>query len=510
MNQKTVSIIEFGSTAIRLLIAEIGKEDGWKILDRAEKPVPFGREVFFSGNLSRSSMSLAIKTLNMFTELLDSWGVLKEDVHVLATSALREARNRDTFIDRVWIQTGFRINVVEGIEENRLTYLAVKYAIRDTRPSLIRSNLMIIEVGGGSTELMLLRKGKMVAAHSLRIGTVRMEQMVKDAQESGENISRIIAQSIRTMSDMVDVELKLKRISNFIAVGNDVRLAARRVGEEKTPMYSIIQREAFEDFVYSLRHLSIEDCVAKFQITYNEAEGLVPSLFIYLTMLEQTSADKIVVPKVSLREGMLLSLVFGPNQELQQEFYSQVVASAVNLGRKFHFDEDHAKHVTNLALLLFDEMRDEHAMDQDTRLLLEVAGILHDIGTFIKTSGHHKHGQYIVANSEIFGLHRDDLEIISNIIRYHRKGRPQSVHLSYSSLSREERLKVVKLTAILRVADALDRSHLQHVEGFTLEQSDEELILHCNYSGDISVERYGLELKGDLFEEVFGVRVALA
>ena len=166
--------------------------------------------------------------------------------------------------------------------------------------------------------------------------------------------------------------------------------------------------------------------------------------------------------------------------------------------------------MARLALRLFDQLKNEHGLDDHSRLLLEIAAILHDVGTYIKTSGHHKHGQYLVANSEIFGLHGDDISIVSKIVRYHRKTMPLSSHSGYMSLSREERVKVLKLAALIRVADALDRGHMQRIRDISVERAPGELHLVLDYKGDISVERYGLGIKGDMFEEVFGMEVVLS
>jgi len=194
---------------------------------------------------------------------------------------------------------------------------------------------------------------------------------------------------------------------------------------------------------------------------------------------------------------------------MRDQFASQVIASAINLGRKFHFDEDHALHVTKLSLSLFDQLAEEHKIAKESRLLLHVAGVLHDIGTYIRASGHHKHGQYIVENSEIFGLNHDQIAIISNLVRYHRKAMPTPRHFSYISLSRDNRILVLKLSAILRVADAIDRGHSQRVEEVDVQIRGEELFLNCKRKGDITLEQFGLQAKGNLFEEVFGYKVVL-
>ena len=349
----------------------------------------------------------------------------------------------------------------------------------------------------------------MVAAHSLRIGTVRMEQQVRPHWTTAEQIEDYLRENVRVTLERLNSEMKLDRVKIFVAVGGDARLAAQRAGTKEQDHYWAITRGEFEKFLAELQLRSVDEVVRDLNITYNEAEGLVPALTVYRLFLEATNATTLIVPDVSIREGVLMSFALGGEWAVERQFYSQVIASASNLAHRYQYDEAHSRHVTDLALSLFDQIKQEHGMDAHSRLLLEVAGILHDIGTYVRASGHHKHGHYIVSNSEIFGISRDDLKVIANVVRYHRKSPPAQSHVNYIALRREQRITVLKLSAILRIADALDRGHMQRVRGITAEITEGDLVLHCDYTGDISTERYGLESKSDMFEEVFGLSVTV-
>ncbi len=507
---EVAAVVDIGSTAIRMVIAQLGEDGEWNRLDRAARPVSLGRDVFMSGSLSRESMQQAISILTGFRELLRGWSVAESATRVIATSAIREARNRDTFVDRVAIRTGFRIEIVEGIEENHLTYLAVQHAVSPMKAQFSRANAMIIEVGGGTTEIMLLHRGKMAAAHSLRIGTVRMEQEVRPLWSSAEQIEEFMRENLRVSHELLNSELKLDRVRYFVAVGGDARHAAHAVGERVGEHYWTLKREAFNTYLDHLQDLTLDEIVREYGITYNEAEGLVPALTVYRLFLESTAAEDLIVPDVSIREGVLISFALGSDWAVERQFYSQVVASARNLARRYHYDEPHSAHVAELALSLFDQLKSEHALDRHARMLLEVSAIVHDIGTYIRASGHHKHGQYIIQNSEIFGISRDDLRVISNVVRYHRKALPSSAHTDYVALRRELRILVLKLAAILRIADALDRGHSQRINSVAVEIGEGDVILTCEYQGDISTERYGFDGKADMFEQVFGLNVIIA
>ncbi|MDR1948799.1 MAG: HD domain-containing protein [Spirochaetaceae bacterium] len=508
--KRLVAVLEIGSTGIRLVIAEIGGGGQWRVLDRAGKPVALGRDVFTSGQVSRESLLECLLVLRNFREHLKGWEIRDDAVRVIATSALRVARNRDVFVDRVRQETGFLLTIVEGIEENRLMYLAVRFALKNDLREFWRANSMIIEVGGGSTEIMLLRRGKMVAAHSLRLGTILIDQESRRGMGSVRSRERYLTENVRNTAEFLNDEMDLSHVRTFVVAGSDIRFLASLIGRELNEDCWTINRDTFVQFVEKIRAYSVEDCVQKLQIPYADAEGFIPGNLVYKFFLERTAAAQVVVPYVSIREGLLIDIALGVDPELQEEFFSQIIASAVNLARKYHYDEAHHRYVADQCMVLFDALAHEHGMNRRERMMLEAAAVLHDIGMFIRGSGHHKHGQYIVANSEIFGLHRDELDIIANVIRYHRSDPPSPTDIDYIALQREERILVLKMASILRVADALDRSHTQRIRDIRVERRSETVVLHTGGNFDLSTERIGLEEKADMFQDVFGYKVILA
>ncbi|MEI6385534.1 MAG: Ppx/GppA phosphatase family protein, partial [Spirochaetota bacterium] len=514
-SERVVAVIELGSTGIRLLIASVDEGGDYRVLDRAGKPSRVGRDVFTNGVVSREVTRESIAILAGFKELLRGYGIGPAEARVVATSALREAGNRDTFIDRVALQTGFHVDIIEDLEENHLMYLAVVHALSDERRILTRANALILEVGGGSTEIMLLRRGRMVASHSLRIGTVRIDEFVRGTGQVAASLRQFLEDNVRTACDLLDEELSLEGIKTFIVIGSDARLAASRRATERAEQYSIVPRDDYVRFVEETGALSTEEAVARLGVSWSDAESLGSGLTIQRLFLERTGAEQVIVPSVSIREGLLHTLATGPDPEHEEEMHRQITASAISLGRKFHFDEDHALQVATLALGLFEALRREHGLGARERLLLEVAGILHDIGTFIRTSGHHKHSEYIIQNSEIFGLSLNESAVVANVARYHRKGQPANTHVNYIALSREDRTVVRKLAAMLRIADALDRGHDQRVSAVAVDRREDRLVIRVSGkdggpSPDLSLERLSLGEKGDMFEDVFGMEPVLA
>ena len=504
---RLVAVLEIGSTGIRLLVAEIYPGGRWKAMDRASKPVALGRDVFTTGQVSRESFMECISVLNNFREYLQGWGISDKDVQIIATSALREARNRDVFVDRIRKETGFMPNIVEGIEENRLMYLAVRFALKNDLPLFWRANSIIMEMGGGSTEIMLLRRGQMVAAHSLKIGTILIDQASKIG--SFQARERYISETIKNTSGILTAELDLAYVRTFVVAGSDANVVASQVGKDLNEHCSIIPREAFTDFIKTVQEYTLDECVEKLQMPFWEAETFIPGILVYKLLLERTGTNQVVVPRVSIREGLLIDMAHGVDPVLQEEFFSQILASALNLGRKYHIDEPHCRHVAKGSISIFDALVREHGMNRRERMMLEVAAMVHDIGNFIKAVDHNRHGQYIIASSEIFGLKREELDIIGNVVRYHRGAHPSPTDIEYIALEREGRILVLKMVAILKVADALDRSHSQQIKLISVEKKSETVVLHVEGAKDISLELMGLDEKGSLFQDVFGYKIVV-
>jgi exopolyphosphatase/guanosine-5'-triphosphate,3'-diphosphate pyrophosphatase len=464
--------------------------------------------VFTSGKVSRESFLECLSVLQLYREMLEGWGIGNMAARVIATSAFRAARNRDIIVDRVQRETGFLINIVEGIEENRLMYLAARFALKEDLPRFWQSNTMIIDIGGGSTEIMLLRRGKMVAAHSLHFGTIILDEQARHAGNFERHGSRYLNEQIRHTSFFF--EMDIAQVRTLVMTGADARVAAGFIGRSLNERCRLIEREEFVGFVEKVRNSSIEEIVRNLHISYTEAEGFVPGLLVYRQFLEQTTATQVVVPYVSIREGLLIDIALGVDSKLQEEFYSQIIASAANLGKKYHYDEAHSRAVTDISLRLFDALALEHGMKKRERRLLEVAAMLHDIGMFITAAGHHKHGAYIVAHSEIFGLQREELDIIAGVIRYHRgKISSDTEEIVYHAFPRGDQILVLKMAALLRVADALDRGHSQQIKHLTIERAGSRIVLHTQVNLDLSLELIGLEEKADLFQDVFGYKVVL-
>jgi exopolyphosphatase/guanosine-5'-triphosphate,3'-diphosphate pyrophosphatase len=437
---------------------------------------------------------------------MDAYGVVR--YRAVATSAVREAVNRDTFLDRVRLRTGIDVEVIDGSEENRLTYVAVREALKE-HEALTSGDALLVEVGGGSADLSFLRRGEPVYSGTYALGAIRMRQNLAAWHGSHDQRVRLFHRTVQNIVEDIRREMPLREARHFLALGGDARFAADQVvGDDSGAAVRDVPRDRFLSFCEQAVALDDEQLVEAYRLPLAEVETLVPALLVYRELLLETQAEKVLVPEATLRAGLLLDMVRADEGQGIEDLSRQVLASAAALGEKYRYDARHAAHVASLATSLFDELSSEHGLGARDRLLLEVAALLHDIGIFVNLRGHHKHAQYILSVSEIFGLSRDDMAIISNIARYHRRASPNKSHLPYMALDSGARVVVNKLGAILRVANALDADHLQKVREARVLREDDQWVLEVDGGGDLTLERLAALARADLLTEVFGRKVA--
>ena len=503
------SVIEIGSTGVRLLVAEFTSDGKQNILDRSDKPLPIGKDVFTSGSISQETQNQLIQILIRYSEQLAGWGISPAECTCVALSAFRDAKNCDPIMDRILVQAGFHVRIIDGIEENKLMYLAVSECIKNETAAFKDADTVILVVGGSTTEIMMMSEGKMAGVHSLRLGTVRIDQQMKNQTSSYSDIQRYVQESINNTKGSLESELNLSEVRQFIAVGPDITLAALNVGHPVSTFLWEITKEDFAEFAKEIQDYSVDECVARFKIPYSEAETLQVSLLIYNLFLHFTKAEKLLAPETNIRQGLLLGQHSSENEELQREFNMQITASARNLLRKYHGDEMHAECVRMIAVKIYDTLRKDLGYSEHIRTLLETAAILHDIGGFIRYDNHNLHSSYIIKNSEIFGLSRKDNTIVSEIAKYHKGNSVPQDEDSFLMLPRSDRMTILKLTAILRIADAMDRGHIQKFSDFSIKIQENSIVIHTKTTSNTVLEKIALNEKSGMFESVFGYKVIL-
>ena len=500
------AVIDVGTTAIRMAIAEIEPDGGFRTLERLAQAVSLGRDTFTKGRIEKSTIEDCVRVLTSYKRRLEEYQIRDADqIRVVATSAVREAENRLAFLDRVYIATGIQIDPIDETAVNRITYRGIQPFLK-ADPVLSDANAIIIEVGGGSTELLLVQSGQVYHSYSYQLGSVRLLKTL-EAYRTVKVRDVMENQIIRTV-DQIATHVDAGKSPSLIAIGGDMRIAAKQLNENLDPaQISRLDVTALEEFTDRVLEMTADQIVQRFHVTYPDAETLGPALLTYVMLARDLDVDEVLVTNTNLRDGLLTEMA--TQGEGTEEFDQQIVRSAIDLGQRFQFDEAHAVHVAQLSKHLFHSLQDEHRLDHRFELLLYVAALLHEIGMYVGVRSFHKHTLYLISNSELFGLSQQDVQLVSLVARYHRRASPKPNHQGYATLDREARIVISKLSAILRVADALDHSHSQRIEKIECKIKGEKLFLSVANVEDLSLEQLAMSDKGALFEDIFGKTVQL-
>jgi exopolyphosphatase/guanosine-5'-triphosphate,3'-diphosphate pyrophosphatase len=500
--------MDVGSNAFRLVIAEFKTPTQYRVLERVRVPVRLGQSVFAAGRIDPTTMEAALVAFRTFRRTMEAHDVV---VHrAVATSATREARNRAAFLERVHQETGLDLELIQGTEEARLVALGVR-----SRLSLDRGLSLVLDVGGGSSEIALVGNGEILVVESHDVGAVRLLERV--AKVPPTKALPIILDSLKTSRFPILDFFKRRRLERFVGTGGNIDTIAGLLGTngvakgadgEKKP--SRITMPRLRKLLATMAKMSAAERAERYNLRPDRADVIVPAGCIFEFVGTRIRAKEIWVPHVGLVDGVLVDVARSVGAEgLKALEVSQTRNAAQALAKKYDIDMRHANRVGALSLSLFDQTKSMHGMGKRDRFLLEVAALLHEVGNFIGVAGHHRHAQYIIARTPILGLNDVELAVVANVARYHRKAPPDLSHEGYRELEERDRERVRALAAILRVADALDHDHRQRVTAVGAKARGDELRLSLKTRGDVSLDAWSLKDKGDLFRTEFGLNPVL-
>jgi exopolyphosphatase/guanosine-5'-triphosphate,3'-diphosphate pyrophosphatase len=522
MGMPRFAALDLGSNALRLRIVEADApaldRDQLALLDESTSPmreltslrapVRLGSEVFVTGRLAASSIGQACNALREFRQAMD---LAKVDAYrATATSAVREASNGATLVERARREAGIELEVIEGVEEARLIQLAV---VR--RLGLTDRRALLIDVGGGSTELTFLDRGRNAFAMSLPVGTVRLlETYLRGTRTVDRTQQKLLFEGVdRALAEAVP-QLRKMPFEVVVGTGGSVDTLS-----ELCPLKGghagyarAVDTAAARALLTRLFAMTVEQRRDAFGLRPDRADTIVPAASIFVRFAELFKASAIVAPGVGLKEGILEELIDKHFNRWDKESETRTVVDAcVRLGRRYGFDQAHGELVASFAMSLFDDMVAVHGLEERARLLLRAAAVLHDIGDYVRYDGHHKHSYYLIQHSDIMGLTPEERAIVANVARYHRKSPPDASHPNFRELDKDARAKVRSLAAILRIADALDREHLGKVTHVKAEVDDAKrrLTLHITGTEDRELEEWTVRAKSELLRDVFDLDVAI-
>lgn len=502
----TQAVIYLGPSSMSLMVAEAVR-DRIRLLDFLQQPVPMARDIFRFHRISRHTMDRCVQIIGDYLEILKEYGAgSKLSVRFMISNIISEADNVDVFVNRMHVAHGLRGRRIDDGKMTRLIYVKVQEALAQY-PGFSKKKVLVVHTGPGNTRVLLFQKGRIVRYSCYRLGTHRTGEAVGEI-EYGDDVAElsILREHMRGQVDQICLDYGGRE-----GPGGPYR---HRPGNAAAPgppgPHARKGKVACSSLAAEAERMSrttLEQRMNVYGADFAGVDSLLPAVLMTEMIARSLNLNDVIIPGSGYDEEFSSSLIRA--EQHPGDLEAEVLHFAGILADRYKADKGHREHVARLCMEMFDQLQDLHRLSEHDRLLLEVASILHEVGSFISQQDHQLHSQYIILNSEIFGLSRDDVETIALLARYHRHEVPANSDPMYGELELTDRMRVAKMAAILRVADALERGHAQRVNGVRARIRGRMLELELQGVRETAVEDLALRLKGDLFADIFGYDVVL-
>ena len=520
MNQKIIAAIDIGTNSIHMVIVQIEPSlPSFTVIAKEKDTVRLGDRDPQTGKLTTEAINRSLNTLQRCKKLAIS--LKAEQIIAVATSATREAPNGEDFLRQIEFELGITVNLISGREEARRIYLGVLSGMDfNEQPHII------IDIGGGSTEIILADLHEARFLSSTKVGAVRLAKEFVTTDPISDSELKVLRAYVKGMLerpvDSIWSSLQLNEVPRTIGTSGTIETIAEihakdELGSVPDPLngYTIGFKD-IEKIVKRLAKMSYKERLDVSGLADKRAEIIVPGAVILLEAMQMLKLDSITICERALREGMIVDWMLTRGLINSRLRYQNEVKNrnVIKIAQKYHVDLDYSSRVAKFALSIFDQLQGKlHSWSESQRELLWSAAILHNSGVYVSHSAHHKHSYYLIRNAELLGFTELELELIANIARYHRRSKPKKKHSAYHQLpSKQHQLIVRQLSAILRLAVALDRRNKGAIAEVNCKyhSSDRTLdfkIRPTEIGDDCALELWNLSYKKEAFEEEFNVRL---
>ncbi len=505
---RVVAFVDIGTNSVRLLIVRINAGHSYTTITQQKEVVRLGENEVIDHTLQPEAIDRAVLVCRKFAELARSHGA--EEMIAVATSATREAKNQKEFLRRLHREAGLEVRVISGKEEARLIYLGVSSAVH-----LGDQQAIFIDIGGGSTEIIVGGQQQYALLNSLNLGAVQLTNLFFVPNETGPvtpgqyaRLQRHVRNaSLRSLQQVREYRLDLA-LGSSGTIENLTDIAVRTLYNRVRTPDDCLSYADLKRVIELLCDLPLDKRRRLPGINPERADIIVAGAAIIDTLMQELKLKELrVIGDRGLREGILMDYLTRTQPAHAVGEVSVRERSVLQLGRACRFDEPHARRVAALALRLFDSSKRAHLhrLDERARELLEYAALLHDIGAFLSYNNHHIHTYYLILNADLVGFHQSELRIMATTAFFHRRGVPSKKHMQYAALDKQSRKTVKLLSMLLRLAELLDRSHAGVVKDVKLRGVDgKHLVLEIQSEQDCQLELWGVQDRARAIEKTLG------
>ena len=507
MQIATFAAIDIGTYDVTLEIFEISKKAGIHSIDTVRRRLELGKDAYACGKIGPEMVEELCKVLQDFVRIMEGYRV---DGHkAIATSALREAENNLFILGKIRQLTGLQVEILSNSEQRFLSYKAIA-SIESRFNKMIEKGTAIVDVDGGSTQVSLFDKEALVTTQNIRMGNLRIRERLQSVSSETTHYEQLIEELIQNeLYSFKKMYLKDRKIDNSVLNGDFFTEIVFRNTEDKASR--TLSRQEFQDWYQTIVGHSPSELAVKLDVPIEYASLLLPSAIIYHRLVEEMDASLIWTPGTHLARG--LAYEYAEEKKLMKvahDFENDIIMAARNIGKRYAVHRPHLQNMDMTATAIFDAMKKVHGCGPRERLLLRIAVMLHDVGKYISLNYVAESTYNIIMSNEIIGLSHTEREMVALIARYNTSWFPQyEVLVRESSINERQYLIVAELTAILRYANALDRSHMQKIQSMKAALKDQKLMLNLNVNRDFTLEQGLITDKEEFFNEVFSIRPVL-
>lgn len=506
MSSRTFAAIDVGSYELTIKIFEFSGKDSMREIDCVSKRLDLGSDTYAMGKISNEKMEELCRTLKDFSDIMKAYKV--ENYKAYGTSAIRETENTTIVQDRIAQRTGIRVEILNNSEQRFMDYKSVASKGESFR-KIIEEKTAILDIGGGSIQLSLFDKDTLVSTQNVRLGVLRIQDYLNRFSVKSSQMEDVIYEIAMARLDTYEkLYLKDTGIQNLIIVDDYLSpWAVKKSGGDSEK--AVLDAEDFDTIFEVLRSQNPVRIAAAMDISQDRVPLVFISAVLIKCIAELMGVKRIWAPGVTLCDG--IAYEYAEKIKMfrgEHDFEEDIVACAFNISKRYMVNRKRSEILDNIATTIFDSIRKVHGLGRRERLYLRLAAILHDCGKYISLVDTGENSYQIIMATEIIGLSPKEREIVANVVRFNYSRFVYDVQ-RISSLEREHFLVVAKLTAILRLASCLDRSHKQKLKGLRAAFKDGQLILTVDTQEDITLEKGFVETNADFFKEVFSVEPVL-
>ncbi len=500
--KKCIAVIEIASNELRLKIGEKGQE-GVKILEAISNPLALGRDTFHSGMISFDSLEKAADIINGYKAVAKDYGV--KDIIAVATTAVRESKNKDFVLDQLKVKTGLDLRVIDDTQEK----IYINKITTATLGQEEMNSTLIAHLGSGNISIYVLKDGNVVGGQNIRIGALRISELFDDYRENTASYVQIIKEYLVPFQDAISNFIS-EKLQNFVISGNEIETISRICKAKIKNGTNIISRDSFMEVYKSIKELTPEEIADKYDISVDKAENILPAIIIYSRLVKFTSGKNIISPILTVGDAILYEELFTDRAKALAKIYNEYsIISAKNIESRFRHDREYSDAVSETALKIFDKMKKFHGLGGRERLLLHIASILEDIGKAVNIRDHDRLSYHMIKGLDIVGINEEEKHAIAAIAYYHDDVLPYEDNGVYNNMDVEERVMVCKLSAILKLANSVHSSHNRKFDDVNVKVSGNQLIITVSTYKNIDLEKWSFNKNKQLFEDVYGIKTVL-